>query len=93
MNKDLPPELERERLNELPKEELVEMIIQQASVNRELLSSIQELKQEIEKLRVIADLDSKTSSKPPSTDLLKKSEKNKPETESFADRPKRSLGG
>jgi transposase len=93
MNKDLPPELERERLNELPKEELVEMIIQQVIVNRELLSSIQELKQEIEKLCVIADLDSKTSSKPPSTDLLKKSEKNKPETESFAPRPKRAPAG
>ncbi|AUB35596.1 Mobile element protein [Nostoc flagelliforme CCNUN1] len=77
---NLPQELDPERLRQLPKEELVEMIIQQAQVNRELLSSIQELKQEIEKLRVIGNLDSKTSSKPPSTDLLKKSEKNKPET-------------
>ncbi|WP_269320996.1 hypothetical protein [Fischerella sp. PCC 9605] len=30
MNKDLPPELDRERLNQLPQEELVEMIIGQA---------------------------------------------------------------
>lgn len=30
MNKSLPPELERERLNQLPKEELVEMLIRQA---------------------------------------------------------------
>ena len=90
---NLPQELDPERLRQLPKEELVEMIIQQAIVNRELLSSIQELKQEIEKLRVIGNLDSKTSSKPPSTDLLKKSEKNKPETKSLADSPKRSPGG
>ncbi|MEH2119113.1 IS66 family transposase [Nostoc sp.] len=93
MNQNLPQELDRESLSQLPKEELVEMILRQAIVNRELFSSIQELKQEIEKLRVIANIDSKTSSKPPSTDLLKKSEKNKPETESLADSPKRSPGG
>lgn len=90
---NLPQELDPERLRQLPKEELVEMIIQQAIVNRELLSSIQELKQEIEKLRVIGNLDSKTSSKPPSTDLLKKSEKNKPSSEPLADSPKRFPGG
>ena len=93
MNQSLPEELDRESLSELPKEELVEMLIQQAQVNRKLLESIQELKQEIEKLRVIANLDSKTSSKPPLTDLLKKSEKNKSETESLTDSPKRSPGG
>src|ERR1051325_11161898 len=93
MNQNLPQELDRESLSQLPKEELVEIILRQAIVNRELLSSIQELKQEIEKLRVIANLDSKTSSKPPSTDLLKKSEKNLPETESLAPRPKRAPGG
>lgn len=60
MNQNLPEELDRESLSHLPKEELVEMLIQQAQVNRELLSSIQKLKQEIEKLRVIANLDSKT---------------------------------
>ncbi len=30
MNKDLPPELEREQLNQQPKEELVEIIVGQA---------------------------------------------------------------
>lgn len=64
MNQSLPEELDRESLSQLPKEELVEMLIQQAQVNRKLLESIQELKQEIKKLRVIANLDSKTSSKP-----------------------------
>lgn len=93
MNQSQPEELDRESLSQLPKEELVEMLIQQAQVNRKLLESIQELKQEIEKLRVIANLDSKTSSKPPSTDLLKKSEKNKSKTESLTDSPKRSPGG
>ncbi|MEH2390683.1 MAG: hypothetical protein V7K21_03075 [Nostoc sp.] len=87
-NINLPQQLEQENLSQLPKQELVKIIIQQALVNKELLLSIQELKQEIEKLRVIENLDSKISSKLPSTDLLKKSEKNKPSTESFVDRPK-----
>lgn len=38
---------------------------------------IEKLQIEIEKLRISRDLDSKSSSKPPSTDLLKKSEKSK----------------
>jgi hypothetical protein len=54
-HQSLPEELDRESLSKLPKEELVEMLIQQAQVNRKLLESIQELKQEIEKLRVIAN--------------------------------------
>ncbi|MCC5667947.1 hypothetical protein LC653_29740 [Nostoc sp. CHAB 5784] len=50
MINNLPQQLDLERLRQLPKEKLVEMIIQQAIVNRELLLSIQELKQEIENL-------------------------------------------
>ena len=57
----------REKLSQLPTEELVEMILTQQDV-------IEYLKQEIEKLKASRDLDSKTSSKPPSLDLLKKSE-------------------
>jgi transposase len=44
MNQSQPEELDRESLSQLPKEELVEMLIQQAQVNRKLLESIQELK-------------------------------------------------
>ena len=39
------------------------------------------------------DLDSKTSSKPPSTDLLKKPELKQRETELESDSPKRKPGG
>lgn len=60
----------REKLSQLSKEELVEMILSQQEI-------IEVLKQEIEKLKVSRDLDSQTSSKPPSSDLLKKSEKEK----------------
>lgn len=56
----------REKLSQLSKKELVEMILTQQEV-------IEYLKQEIEKLKVSRDLDSKISSKPPSSDLLKKS--------------------
>lgn len=56
MNKSLPSELEREKLNELPKEELVEIIIRQAVVINQLQATIEAVKQEIEQLRVSRDL-------------------------------------
>lgn len=64
----------REKLSQLSTEELVEIILTQQEV-------IEYLKQEIEKLKVSRDLNSKTSSKPPSSDLLKKSEKKKEKQE------------
>ena len=54
----------REKLSQLSTEELVEIILAQQEV-------IEQLKQEIEKLKVSRGLDSKTSSKPPSLDLLR----------------------
>lgn len=93
MMNNLPQQQDLENLSQLPKEELVKIIIEQAIVNTQLLSSIKELKQEIERLRVSRDLDSKTSSKPPSTDLLKKPELKLPETEAEAASPKRKPGG
>ena len=63
-----------ECLNQLSKSELVQLIISQQKI-------IEQLKQEIEKLKISRDLDSQISSKPPSTDLLKKSEKNSQKTE------------
>lgn len=93
MMNNLPQQQDLESLSQLPKEELVKIIIEQALVNTQLLSSIRELKQEIERLRGSRDLDSKTSSKPPSTDLLKKPELKLPETEAEAASPKRKPGG
>lgn len=61
-------------------------------VIKELQTTIKELKQEIERLRVSRDLDSKTSSKPPSTDLLKKPELKLSETEPETPSPKRKPG-
>ena len=39
MNKNLPPEQDRKKLNQLPKEELVEMLIRQAIVIEERIYS------------------------------------------------------
>jgi len=59
---NLPQQLDPESLCQLPKEELVKIIIEQAIVIRELQTTIKELKQEIERLHVSSDLDSKSSS-------------------------------
>lgn len=59
----------RDKLSQLSTEELVEIILTQQEV-------IEYLKEEIEKLKV-SRLDSTASSKPPSSDSLKKSEKKK----------------
>lgn len=71
----------REKPSQLTKEELVEMIVTQQKV-------IEYFKEEIEKLKLSRDLNSKTSSKPPSSDLLFKSEKKKENSEK-----KRKPGG
>ncbi|EKE96477.1 hypothetical protein FDUTEX481_05950, partial [Tolypothrix sp. PCC 7601] len=64
MNQNLPQDLDRESLNQLSKQELVEIIIEQSKVIGELQKTVLELQQEIERLKVSRDLDSKTSSKP-----------------------------
>ncbi len=86
----LPKVPDLETLRQLPKEQLVEIIVQQQQV-------IEQLVQAVNHFQVSVHSDSHTSSKPPSTDLLKKPEK-KPEaaTESPADaaeEPKRKPGG
>jgi hypothetical protein len=48
---------------------------------------IKELTQEVNRLKVSQNLDSQTSSKPPSTDLLKKSEKAKKQIQKDAEAP------
>jgi len=64
------PDFQAEELCQLPNRELGEIILAQQSL-------IQQLQQRIERLELSLNLDSQTSSKPPSTDLLKKSEKEK----------------
>ncbi len=76
---------EREKLNQFPKNELVEIIIAQQKI-------IGSLNKEIEKLKINRNIDSKTSSLPPSTDLIKKSEKEITETEEVLS-SKRKPGG
>lgn len=73
----------QEQLNQLSKKELVEVILAQQKI-------IEELKIEIEKLKISRNLDSKISSKPPSSDLLAKPEK---KDKSSGKKPKKSPGG
>jgi transposase len=78
------PELnELEKLNQLSKKELVKLIMSQQEI-------IEQLKIEIEKLKISKSLDSKISSKPPSSDLLKKPERKE---KSESQKPKKSPGG
>ena len=60
-----PPPFDRETMRKLPTEQLVEIIWQQQH-------QIEQLRQEIERLKVSLQLNSQNSSKPPSSDLLKK---------------------
>ncbi|MHC5747871.1 MAG: IS66 family transposase [Nostoc sp.] len=93
MNQNLPQDLNLESLNQLPKEKLVERIIEQSKVIRELQTTILELQQEIERLKVSRDLDSSNSSKPPSGDIHKKSENKKAPPQEESNHPKRKPGG
>jgi transposase len=90
MEKNLPLELDREILIQLAPEQLVEIIVEQASATIKLNSRILELEQEIGKLKASRDLDSKTSSKPPSGDILKKSEKKPESSDGESQAPKRN---
>lgn len=93
MQKDLLPKLDSDTLRKLAPEQLVEIIVEQASAIDKLKSRIVELEQEIDKLKVSRDLDSKTSSKPPSGDILKKSENKQEDKPEESDAPKRKPGG
>ena len=93
MNQSLPQELDRESLNQLSKEQLVEIIIEQSKAIGELQKIIIELQQEIERLKVSRDLDSSNSSKPPSGDIHKKSENKKAAPQEESNHPKIKPGG
>ncbi len=93
MNQNLPQELDRESLNQLSKEQLVEIILEQNKVIRELQKTILQLQQEVERLKVSRDLDSSNSSKPPSGDIHKKSENKKAPPQEESNQPKKRPGG
>ena len=57
MEQDLPRKLDRETLLQLPAEQLVEMIIEQAIATEELNKRILKLELEVQKLKVSRDLD------------------------------------
>lgn len=93
MGKDLPLKLERETLLQLAPEQLVDIIVEQAIAIEKLNSRILELEEKVEKLKVSRDLDSTTSSKPPSGDLLKKTENKLEEQSQQNEATKRKPGG
>lgn len=93
MEKNLPSKLDSETLKQLATEQLVEIIIEQGTAIEQLKTRVIELEIVIEKLKVNRDLDSTTSSKPPSGDILKKSEKKQEEQPEENQTPKRKPGG
>jgi transposase len=93
MDKNQPLELKRESLLQLSQGQLVDMVIEQAKSIQKLTEVITELEVEVQKLKVGRNLDSKTSSKPPSGDILKKSEKKQDPDNQKEAPPKRKPGG
>lgn len=81
-----PQPFDLESLRLLPTEQLINIILEQQRL-------LEQLSQEVAQLKVRLHLDSQTSSKPPSTDLLKKPEKAKEQVENTAEEPKRRPGG
>jgi transposase len=85
----IPPIVERETLGKASTEKLVELVLRQQEV-------IIKLVEEIDRLKGIVTSDSQTSSKPPSSDIHKRSEKSKetagPESEA-TEQTKRKPGG
>jgi len=84
MTPAIPPQLpDEELLKQLPNEELVAIILEQRV--------IEQLMQAVNRLQVRLHQDSQTSSKPPSTDLLKKREKNQTSQQAEKKNPSASL--
>lgn len=79
-------------LRQLPTEQLVNIIMQQQQVIQQQQQAIEQLTQEVNRLKVSLSLDSQTSSKPPSTDILKKPEKAKEQGKASDEAPKRKPG-
>jgi transposase len=83
----IPPAAERETLGKASIEKLVELVLRQQEV-------ISQLVEEIDRLKGIVGSDSQTSSKPPSSDIHKRSEKSKePAAPEATEQTKRKPGG
>lgn len=93
MPKNLQPKLEEKSLIQLTPKQLVKIVIEQGKTLEEFNKRIVELEEEVEKLKHRINLDSKTSSLPPSRDLLKKSEKKPEDNQEEDKKSKRSPGG
>ena len=78
--KEVPPPLDRESLEKLTPDKLVEMVLK-------LQELILKQSETIDRLKNSLQTDSKTSSKPPSSDLLKKPEQLKEEEKKTGRRP------
>lgn len=93
MERNLSPKIDPQTLKQFATEQLLEMIRSQSNTIEQLTAKIAELEQEIKKLKVSRDLDSTTSSKPPSTEILKKSEQKQEDEREDSKAPKRKPGG
>jgi len=81
-----PQPFDPESLRLLTTEQLINIILEQQRL-------LEQLSQEVAQLKVSLHLDSQTSSKPPSTDLLNKPEQAKQQIENTSSEPKRRPGG
>ncbi|NJN56179.1 MAG: IS66 family transposase [Leptolyngbyaceae cyanobacterium SL_5_9] len=81
----IPAIAERAQLLQTPNEQLVEIVLRQQEV-------IEQLVEAVERLKHTANSDSQSSSKPPSSDIHKRSER-KSDTEGKATADKRKAGG
>lgn len=81
----LGPARNREELESMSKSALVELVLEQGK-------SMAQLLEEVERLKRLLDKDSSDSSKPPSSDLIKRSEK-PPTPKGEAEEKKRKPGG
>src|SRR4028119_1350635 len=87
MTQATPPQLlDPETLTQLSTKQLVGIILEQQRV-------IEQLTEEVNRLKTSQNVDSKTSSKPPSTDLLKKPEKAALQQANATSETKRKPGG
>ena len=80
----IPPT--REDLEQMPKSVLVELVLRQQKLLEELIAKVERLQGQLDK-------DSQTSSKPPSSDLIKRSEKKSATESNSSDTSKRKPGG
>lgn len=88
----MPPQFpDPEMLNQLPLEQLVNNMQQQRLIEQQ--QAIDQLRQEVNQLKLSGHLDSQASSKPPSTDLLKKPEKAQQQPKTATESPKRKSRG